>query len=117
MRYQVAKQYIFESKVGQLLVTKIFHDAAIRNFVEKLKLIKKIEPQPNIFSENKSIGRALYLYKSGSATNVHVLTRDNLDWPFPDKYSKKIGLSVRGFEFVFPNLENSIKNLLNRHKI
>ena len=51
----------------------------------------------------------LYLYKWESSTNVHIIYHDNLDWPFPDKYSENIGLSIRGFEFVFPNLENSLK--------
>ena len=54
-------------------------------------------------------GKVLYLYKSESSTNVHIIYHDNLDWPFPDKYSENIGLSIRGFEFVFPNLENSLK--------
>ena len=34
------------------------------------------------------------------------------NWPFPDKYSTKIGISVRGFTFTFPNLSDSLKNLI-----
>ena len=35
-----------------------------------------------------------------------------VDWPFPSKYSEKIALSLRGFEFIFPNLENSLKKFI-----
>ena len=35
-----------------------------------------------------------------------------VDWPFPSKYSEKLALSLRGYEFIFPNLENSLKTFM-----
>ena len=36
-------------------------------------------------------------------------TKD-VDWPFPDTYFKSIGLSVRGCQFLPPNLSNLLKS-------
>ena len=106
----------YKSKVDHLLVPNFFHEKSNENFenenfVWKLKFVRRIDWQTQIFSENKNIGRALYLYKSESSTNVHIIYHDNLDWPFPDKYLEKIGLSIRGFEFIFPNQENLLKKI------
>ena len=83
-----------------------------KHFAGKLKFVRSIELQPNIFTENKNVGRAVYLYKSESSINVHIIYRNNLDWPFPDKYSEKMELSIRGFDFIFPNLKNSLKKII-----
>ena len=74
--------------------------------------MRRIDPQPQCFSENKNIGRALYLYKSESSANIHIIYHNNLDRPFPEKYSEKIGLSIRGFDFIFPNLKNSLEKFI-----
>ena len=63
----------YDSKVDHLLVPKFFHEKANENFVRKLKFVRRIDLQPQIFSGNKNIGGALYLYKSESLTNVHIL--------------------------------------------
>ena len=105
-------QSFYESKVDHWLVPKFFHEKANEHFVGKLKFVRRIQPQPNIFTENKNVGRALYLYKSESSINVHIIYHDNLDWPVPDKYSENIGLSIRGFDFIFPNLENSLRKII-----
>ena len=51
----------FDSKVDHLLVPKFVHEKANENFVGKLKFVRRIDPQPQIFSGNKNIGGALYL--------------------------------------------------------
>ena len=102
----------YESKVDHLLVPKFFHEKANGNFVGKLKFVRRIDPQPQCFSENKNIGRALYLYKSESSANIHIIYHNNLDRQFPEKYSEKIGLSIRGFDFIFPNLKNSLEKFI-----
>ena len=102
----------YKSKVDHLLVPKFFHEEANENFVWKLKFVRRIDWQPQIFSGNKNIERTLYLYKSESSTNVHIFYHVNLEWPFPDKYLEKMGLSIRGFEFIFPNQENSLKKFI-----
>ena len=86
LSYQTA---FYESKVDHLLVPKFFHEKANETFVEKFKLVRKIDPQISISSEVKNIGRVLYLYKSESLTVVHTIYHNSLDWPFPDKYSDK----------------------------
>ena len=44
--------------------------------------------------------------------NTYIFRQWARHWNFPDKYSTAIELTVRGFEFTFPNLENSLKNLI-----
>ena len=57
---------------------------------------------------NAAVGQKLYLCKS----NIHVLQHHVLDWPFPDKYSLDIGYSIKGFKFVFENLSDTLKILI-----
>ena len=57
------------------------------------------------------LGRVFYVYKS-ETERTHIFLGCELNWNFPDKYSTTIGLTVRGFEFTFPKLENSLKNLM-----
>ena len=40
-----------------------------------------------------------------------------LDWLFSDYYSKTFGLSVRGFEFTFPNLSSPLKTFFESSQI
>ena len=51
------------------------------------------------------------MHKSDS-TRTHAFLDSELDWNFPDKHSTAIELTVRGFEFTFPNLGNSLKKLI-----
>ena len=76
-------------------------------FLEHLRYLGKIQGSDTI-SELK---RVFYVYKSDS-TRTHTFLDSELNWDCPDKYSRRIGLTVRGFEFTFPNLENSLKNLI-----
>ena len=58
------------------------------------------------------VGQKLYLYKSELDSNIPVLQHHILGWPFPDKYSLDIGYSVRGFKFVFENLNDTPKTFI-----
>ena len=71
------------------------------------KYLGKIQKN-NTISE---LGRVVFIYKSETA-RTHTFLDSELNWDFPDKHSTAIGLTVRGFEFTFPNLENSLKNLM-----
>ena len=51
------------------------------------------------------------MYKLNS-TRTHTILDSELDGNFPDEYSTSIGLTVRRFEFTFPNIENSLNNLI-----
>ena len=51
----------YESKVDHLLLANFFHEKANKNFVGKLKFVRRLDQQPQFFFEYKNIGRALYL--------------------------------------------------------
>ena len=59
-----------------------------------------------------AVGQKIYLYKSESDSNIHVLQHHVLDWRFPDKYSLDIGYSIKGFKFVFENWSDTLKILI-----
>ena len=93
-----------------MLAPKFFHGKANEHFVGKLKLVRRIDLKPQIFSEIINIGTALYLYKLESLTHVHIIYHDNLDWPFSDKHSKKEGYLLEAFEFF--EVMGTLKNWL-----
>ena len=67
--------------------------------------IKKIESEDAI-SELESV---YYIYTVNQRT-TYTIHNSELNWHFPDKYSRKIGISLRGFTFTFPNLLDLLKN-------
>ena len=53
----------------------------------------------------------MYEYKKKTAgSSARSIQSTDLDWPFPETYFKNIGLTVRGFDFFYPNLSTSLKN-------
>ena len=54
--------------------------------------------------------RVLYIYVS-TTIKTFVLSESEINWNFPEKYSKTLGLSVRGFSFSFPDGSDSLKTL------
>ena len=56
-------------------------------------------------------GRVLYIYESHSTQTLR-FSDSTIEWNFPDKYTKTLRISVRGFEFNIQNLDDSLKNLL-----
>ena len=54
----------------------------------------------------------LYVQKSETIRLHKFDDSTQLDWLFPNYYSKTFGLSVRGFEFPFPNLSGSLKTFI-----
>ena len=65
------------------------------------------------FSEEKLLGRKLYEYASEGNYYIVPLSRNNLDWPFPDKFYSSIGFTVHGFSFTFKNAANNLSIILN----
>ena len=54
----------------------------------------------------------MYLYPIKERNNINVSAAD-LDWPFPDKYSLKIGVSLKGFTInITPKVNNELRNFL-----
>ena len=97
----------YKSRVEYLFVPKFYHYKASHGFLQYLRYLGKIQ-ESNTISE---LGRVFYVYKSDTA-RTHTFLDCELNWNFPDKYSTTIGLTVRGFEFTFPNLKNSLKSLM-----
>ena len=56
------------------------------------------------------LDRVLYIYVS-TTSRTTVLSESEISQNFPNKFSKTIGLSVRGFSFTFPDLSGSLKTL------
>ena len=65
------------------------------------------------FSEEKVLCRKLYKYASEGNHCMRPLNRNNLDWPFPDKFYSSIGFTVHGFSFTFKNAANDLSMILN----
>ena len=55
-----------------------------------------------------NIGRKSYSHKKPDFSS-HNFQSTDIDWPFPDKYFKSMGLTVSGFQFLLPNLPNLLK--------
>ena len=52
----------------------------------------------------------MYLYPIKERNNINVSAAD-LDWLFPDKYSLKIGVLLKGFTFnITPKVNNELRN-------
>ena len=80
--------------------------------------MKNLKYQGKVFSNRNDhankreseLDRNLYIYIS-TIRRTFVLSKSEINWNFPDKYSKTIGLSVRGFSFTFPDVNDSLKTL------
>ena len=72
MQYQVTEQHFTNQKSIIFLFQNFFIKKQMKILPENLKFVRRIDPQPQIFSEIKRIGRALYRYKSESLTNAHL---------------------------------------------
>ena len=93
---------LIERRLTCLLVPRYYHDRRNTGFMKNLNyqgkvFSKKIEHINKSLSE---LDRVLYIYVSTSL-GTFVLSECEINWNFPDKYSKTLGLSVRGFSFFF----------------
>ena len=99
---------IFGIKVAYIFVPKFYHENANNTFQKCFTYPnKKIESEDAI----SELGRVYYIYTVNQRT-TYTINNSDLNWPFPGKYSRKIGISVRGFTFTFLNLSDSLKNLI-----
>ena len=95
----------------------LFHDFIMIerniNFLRELKFKgEKKEIDEKYFSEEKLLGRKLYEYSSNNYF-IRPLNKNNLDWPFPDKFYNSIGYTIHGFSFTFKNAANNLSTILN----
>ena len=55
----------------------------------------------------------MYEYSSNNNYFIRPLNKNNLDWPFPDKFYNSIGYTIHGFSFTFKNAANNLSTILN----
>ena len=92
--------------MGTYFVPKFNHEQRT-GFMSTFRYIGKVQTN----GKPSEYGRVFYIYEP-TTTQKYTISDSTLQWIFPDKYSKTIGLSVGGFKFTFPNLIDSLKNLL-----
>ena len=103
---------LIERRLACLLVPRYYHDRRNTGFMKNLNYQGKVFSK-EIEHINKSLSeldRVLYIYVSTSL-RTFVLSECEINWNFPDKYSKTLGLSVRGFSFIFPDVSDLLKTL------
>ena len=104
---------LLEARLAYLIVPRYYHDRRDTGFMKNLTY------QGKVFSDRSNhvnkrfceFDRVLYIYVS-TILRTFVLSESQINWNFPDKYSKTLGLSLRGFSFTFPDLSDSLKTLL-----
>ena len=91
------------------MVPKFYHDKRDTNFLKFLSYVGEYGPDSSR-CKLPQIGRKLWEYKKTATSLTRRIQSTDLDWPFPETYFKNIGLTVRGFDFFYPNLSTSLKN-------
>ena len=103
---------LLETRLAYLLVPRYYHDRRDASF------IKNLTYQGKVFSDRSNhankrlceLDKVLYIYVS-TTLRTTVLSESEINWNFPDKYSKTPGLWFRGFSYTFPGLSGSLKTL------
>ena len=100
-----------EGRLGYLLVPRYYHDRSDTGFIRNLTYQGKVFSNRNNHANKRfcKFDKVLYIYVSTSL-RTFVLSESEISWNFPNKYSKTLGLSVRGFSFTFSGLSDSLKN-------
>ena len=105
---------VFNGRVQRPFVPRFYHDRRNINFLRELKFKgEKKEIDEIGFSEEKLLSRKLYEYTSEGNYFITPLTRNNLDWSFPDKFYSSIRFTVHGFSFTFKNAANNLSTIPN----
>ena len=105
-----AQILFYENKVGHIFLPKFYHDKRNTNFPKFLSYVGEYGPD-NSHCEFPQTGRKLYEYKKKpTASLTKVIQSTDSDWPFPETHFKNTDLTVRGFNFFYPNLPTSLTN-------
>ena len=98
----------------QIYLERELHTYLFQNFIMKMQTvvlkkylhiqIKKIESEDAI----SELGIAYHIYTPNQRT-TYTTNNSELNWPFPDKYSTNIGISVA---FTFTNPSDFLKKLI-----
>ena len=90
---------------------KFFNEKRERNFLKHLLYIGEHGPDKTR-CEYPEVGRKYYKYKKSTDMSTKLFLATDSDWPFSGTYYKSIGSMVRGFGGFFPNISDSLRNLI-----
>ena len=91
-----------------MFVTKYYHEKRLERNSFMYYLAYKVVGDERL-SQFKSV---LYVDKSVTIRVQKFDDNTQLNWLFPNFYSKTFGLSVRWFEFTFPNSSGSLNTFI-----
>ena len=95
------RSILYKLIVNHLGVSKYYQERRDTNFLRFFGFFKFLP------------GETIYTCILKKNTSCVYISRDDLDWVFPDKYSLKIGAAVRGFTFnVTPKVNDNQRNFL-----
>ena len=102
---------LIEERLAYLFVPRYYHERRDTGFMKNLNYQGKVfsKKSDHINKRLSELDR-VYIYVSISL-RTFVLSESKIKWNFSDKYSKTLGLSVRGFSFTFPDVSDSLKTL------
>ena len=103
---------LIEESLGYLFVPRHYQDRNDTGFMKNLTYQGKVfwGRSNHVNKRFCEFDRVAYIYVSISL-RTFVLSESEINWNFPDKYSRTLGLSVRGVSFTFLDLSDSLKTL------
>ena len=97
------RSILYKSIVNYLGVPRYYHNRRDTGFLKYFFKIKKIF----------TLGTNIYHYKQKQDTNRVYISRKDIDWIFLDKYSLKIGASVRDLKInISPKIDDDLRTFL-----
>ena len=98
------RSILYKFIVNHLRVSKFYHERRDTNFLRYFDIFK--------VKKSLTLGGNIYLYIKKDTRCVYI-SRDDLNWVFPDKYSLKIGANVGGFTFnITLEVNDDLRNFL-----
>ena len=103
---------LIEESLGYLFVPRYYQDRNDTGFMKNLTYQGKVfwSRRNHVNKRFCEFDRVASIYVSISL-RTFVLSESEINWNFPDKSSKTLGLSVRGVSFTFLDLSGSLKTL------
>ena len=99
------RSILYKSIVNYLGVPRYCHDRRDTSYLKYFDFFK--------IKKNFTLGTNIYHYKKKQDTNRVYISRKDIDWIFLDKYSLKIGASVRDLKInISPKIDDDLRTFL-----